>query len=191
MASNGFFEFLGSLKDLYDDSAYHNNWAKQYNPYNGGSSWWRGLGAINHMIDRNAGDRRRMAQQQAYKTSSNDNPTANPVNVGIGANENGVYGVGQSAPGVSVGSYENGGGSSLDRLSNTSGIGFLSNNNNNGFSSVFGGNDFSGGSLVNPKIPSTSSDSNSLAREIGGQNGESARDLSRYLSDDYNVANWM
>lgn len=251
MANNAFFEFLKDankeLKGLYDDSNYYGAWANQYNPYGGRgvSNWFRGLGAIHHMIDRNAANRARKAQQQAYKANTEDTP---PTNVGIGVDANGFHGMedmnsilsAKPEVSISAGSYGNGDvtpqankfsfnesdyipsaengyhlgdypqtemyGDPADfqRQMASNAIGydlgsleprqqkwFTPSSGGNGFSSIFNGNSFKGGSLVNPPTPSTSSNSNSLAQGIEGQNNASARDLSRYLSDDYNIANWM
>ena len=68
---------------------------------------------------------------------------------------------------------------------------FAPSSGGNGFSSIFNGNSFIGGSLVNPPTPSVSSGSDSLAQGTEGQSNASARDLSRYLSNDYNIANWV
>lgn len=178
MASNGFFEFLGDLKGLYDEASRRRDWAKQYNPYNGGNAWFRGLGAINQMMDRNAEDRALKAQRQEYKAGTDDAPRPS-----VGVDENGFVGFGQPTASVSVGSYSDG--------TNNLGVMPQQSSGGNGFSSIFGSNDFNGGSLVNPPIPSTSSSSDSLAQRVEGQNNVSARDLSRYLSNDYNMANWM
>ena len=91
---------LEILKPLFDDSDYHNSWARQYNPYSGGNGFWRGLGAINHMLERNAADRARRNQQKAYKTSTNNANGDGANATGIGANSNGVYGVGQPTAGI-------------------------------------------------------------------------------------------
>lgn len=182
MASNGFFEFLGNLKDLSDDSSYYGKWANQYNPFGGRNvnNFYRGLSTIWSMMDRNAADRARKAQQQEYKANTEDTP---PTNVGIGVDANGFHGMGdmdsilsaKPAVSISAGSYGDS-------------IGAMPPQNDKSFSSIFGGNSFKGGSLVNPSIPSVSS-GDSLAQ--GTEGNASARDLSRYLSNDYNIANWM
>ena len=217
MASNGFFEFLGDLKGLYDEASRRRNWAQQYNPYNGGSSWWRGLGAINQMMDRNAEDRALKAQRQEYKASTdNTHPTT-----GIGADANGVqvmpkqkrfdfadsdY-IPSAGNGYHLGDYPQtemyGDPTDYQRQMASNAIGynlgsfeprqqkwFAPSSGGNGFSSIFNGNSFKGGSLVNPLTPSVSS-GDSLAQGTEGQSNASARDLSRYLSNDYNIANWM
>ena len=134
------------------------------------------------MMDRNAEDRALKAQRQGYKAGTDNTP---PANVGVGVDTNGFYGIGdmnsmlsaKHEVSISAGSYGDS-------------IGAMSPQNNNCFSSIFGGNDFSGGSLANPSTPSVSL-SNSLAQGTEGQSNASARDLSRYLSNDYNIANWM
>ena len=120
-------------------------------------------------MDRNAEDRALKAQRQEYKAGTDNTPIA----TGIGADANGVFGIGQQTPNVSVG------------------VSAMPPQNDNSFSSIFGGNSFKGGSLVNPPTPSVSSGSDSLAQGTEGQSNASARDLSRYLSNDYNIANWM
>ena len=217
MASNGFFEFLGDLKGLYDEASRRRNWAQQYNPYNGGSSWWRGLGAINQMMDRNAEDRALKAQRQEYKASTDNTPPT----TGIGADANGVqvmpkqkrfdfadsdY-IPSAGNGYHLGDYPQtemyGDPTDYQRQMASNAIGydlgsfeprqqkwFTPSSGGNGFSSIFNGNSFKGGSLVNPPTPSVSS-GDSLAQGTEGQSNASARDLSRYLSNDYNIANWM
>lgn len=153
-------------------------------------------------------DRLNRKRQQAYLNDTGDNTNTNTGiganangvygigndsvgNTGIGANANGVYGIGQQPindNSISVGSYANGG-SPLENLVTTSGIDLLSGKGGD-FSSIFSGKGFNGGSLANPSTPSVSL-SNSLAQGIGGQNNVSARDLSRYLGNEYNRANWM
>ena len=133
-------------------------------------------------MDRNAEDRALKAQRQEYKAGTDNTP---PTNVGIGVDANGFHGVGDmnsilsAKPTVSIsaGSYGDS-------------IGAMPPKNDNSFSSIFGGNSFNGGSLLNPPTPSVSS-GNSLAQGTEGQSNASARDLSRYLSNDYNIANWM
>ena len=121
-------------------------------------------------MDRNAEDRALKAQRQEYKAGADNTP---PTTTGIGANADGVFGIGQQIPNVSVG------------------VSAMPPKNDNSFSSIFNGNSFKGGSLANPSIPSVSSGSDSLAQGTEGQSNASARDLSRYLSNDYNIANWM
>lgn len=92
--------------------------------------------------------------------------------------------------GLNIPRSPQGGGSNLDKLLTTSGLGILTGKDGGTFSSVlngFGG--LLGGSGSNPYQPSNSL--NNQAQSIEGQNNASANDLSRYLGDEYNRGRWI
>ena len=106
-------------------------------------------------------------------------------NGSIGVNENGVYGI-EPTVGNSIGANENGVFGVGDEGNMAS---ILSNaKNNDNFGSIIGGK--GGGNGVNwnanPSIPNSLNDQ---AQRVGGN--VSANDLSRYLGNEYNVANWI
>ena len=110
------------------------------------------------------------------------NPTGSQGS--IGANESGVFVVGApNANGIGIGANENG-------------VFGVDNQGNNGgsfgasFGSLLSGNADGIGSNINPFKPQSL-----MAQRIGGISGynsdQSANDLSRYLGNEYNMANWM